>query len=122
MREDDLVAHRADIVAALHGFRHIVLAVKHAMHSHVLVRHIRRQFVLQTVNVNENAVEFFFVLFELLEALFALGLPSSIFLGNQSSHFESSSSDLVINECTNTGKILIDVCIAHANDRQIVVL
>ena len=77
---DDLVAHGADIVAALHRLRHIIFAVKHAMHGHVLVRHIRRQLVLQTVNVNENAVEFFFVLFELLEALFALSLPSSIFL------------------------------------------
>ena len=83
---DDLVAHGADIVAALHGLRHIVLAVKHTMHGHIFIRHIRRQFILQTVNVNENAVEFFFVLFELLEALFALDLPSSIFLGNQSSH------------------------------------
>ena len=95
---DDLVAHGADIVAALHGFRHIVTASEHAMHSHILVRHIRRQFVLQTVNVNENAVEFFFVLFELLEALFALGLPSSIFLGNQFSHinYPSNSSTLKI--------------------------
>ena len=56
------------------------------MHGHVLVRHIRRQFILQTVNVDKNTVQFFFVLFELLKALFALGLPSSIFLGNQSSH------------------------------------
>ena len=95
---DDLVAHGADIVAALHRFRHIVFTVKYAMHGHILVRHIRRQFVLQTVNVNKNAVEFFFVLFELLEALFALGLPSSIFLGNQSSHFNypSNSSTLKI--------------------------
>ena len=89
---DDLVAHGADIVAALHRLRHIVLTVKHTMHSNILVRHIRCQFVLQPVNVNENAVEFFFVLFELLEALFALGLPSSIFLGNQSSHINYPSN------------------------------
>ena len=94
---DDLVAHGADIVAALHRLRYIVLAVKHAMHGHVFIRHIRRQFVLQTVNVNENAVEFFFVLFELLEALFALGLPSSIFLGNQSSHINYPSNSSVVN-------------------------
>ena len=64
------------------------------MHGHVFIRHIRRQFVLQTVNVNENAVEFFFVLFELLEAFFALGLPSSIFLGNQFSHINYPSTNL----------------------------
>ena len=92
---DYFIAHGADIVRALHALRHIVLAVKHAMHGHILVRHIRRQFVLQTVNVNENAVEFFFVLFELLEALFALGLPSSIFLGNQSSHINYPSNSSV---------------------------
>ena len=92
---DNLIAHGADIVAALHRLRYIVLAVKHAMHRHILVRHIWRQFVLQTVNVNENAVEFFFVLFELLEALFALGLPSSIFLGNQSSHINYPSNSSV---------------------------
>ena len=92
---NDLVAHGADVIAALHGFRHIIFAVKHAMHGHILVRHIRRQFVLQAVNVNENAVEFFFVLFELLEAGFTLGLPSSIFLGNQSSHINDSSNSSV---------------------------
>ena len=92
---DNLVAHGADIVAAFHRFRHIVFAVKHAMHSHILVRNIWCQFVLQTVNVNENAVEFFFVLFELLEALFALGLPSSIFLRNQSSHINYPSNSSV---------------------------
>ena len=75
---DDLVSHGTDVVAALHGFWHIVLAVEHAMHGHILVRHIRRQFVLQAVNVNENAVKFFFVLFELLEAVFTLLLPCSI--------------------------------------------
>ena len=88
---NDLVAHGADVVAALHGLRHIVFAVKHAMHGHILLRHVRRQFVLQTVNVNKNAVEFLFVLFELLEALFALGLPGSIFLGNQSPHIIAPS-------------------------------
>ena len=84
---DDLIPHGTDVVAALHGFWHIVTAIEHTVHGHILVRHIRCQFVLQAVNVNENAIEFFFVLFKLLEALFALSLPGSIFLGNQSSHF-----------------------------------
>ena len=92
---DDLVAHGADVVAALHRLRHIIFAVKHAMHGHVFIGHIRRQFVLQTVNVNETAVEFFFVLFELLETGFALGLPGSIFLRNQSSHINDSSNGSV---------------------------
>ena len=100
---DNLVAHGADIVAALHRFRHIVFAVKHAMHSHILVRNIRCQFVLQPVNVNENAVEFFFVPFELLEALFALGLPSSIFFRNQSSHM----SDPLFVFCPQLGQDLL---------------
>ena len=65
------------------------------MHGHVLICHIRRQFVLQAVNVNKNAVEFFFVLFELQKAVFAFLLPSSIFLGNQFSHINYSSDSLV---------------------------
>ena len=90
----NLIPHGADIIAALHGLRYIVFAVKHAMYSNILVRHIRCQFILQAVDVDENAVQFFFVLFELLEAFFALGLPSSIFLGNQSSHINYPSTNL----------------------------
>ena len=56
------------------------------MHGDILVRHIRGKLVLQTIDVDEDAVQFFFVLFELLEAVFAFLLPSSIFIGNQSSH------------------------------------
>ena len=92
---DNLVTHGVDVVAALHELRYIIFAVKHAMHGHILVRHIRRRFILQTVNVNGNAVEFFFVLFELLEAPFALGLPSSIFLENQSSNINYPSNSSV---------------------------
>ena len=75
---DDLVSHGTDVVAALHGLRHIIFTVKHAMHGHILVRHIRRQFVLQAVNVNENAVKFFFVLFELLETVFTFLFPCGV--------------------------------------------
>ena len=75
---DDLVSHGADVVAALHGLRHIIFTVKHAMHGHILVRHIRRQFVLQAVNVNENAVKFFFVLFKLLETVFTFLFPCGV--------------------------------------------
>ena len=82
---DDLVAHGADIARALHRLRHIVLTVKHTMHGHILVRHIRRQFILQTVNVNENAVEFFFVYLKILKALFAFIFPCIIVVF-QSSH------------------------------------
>ena len=55
------------------------------MHGHILVRHIRRQFILQTVNVNENAVEFFFVYLKILKALFAFIFPCIIVVF-QSSH------------------------------------
>ena len=72
---NDLVAHGADIVAAFHGLWHIVLAIKQAIHGHILVRHIRRQLILQAVNIDENAVKLFFVLFEVLKAGFALLLP-----------------------------------------------
>ena len=59
-------------------------------------------YMVKPVNVNENAVEFFFVLFELLEALFALGLPSSIFLGNQSSHINNPSNNLNVKLCVRS--------------------
>ena len=64
------------------------------MHGDVLVCYLRRQLVLQAVNVNENAVEFFFVGFELPETRFALLLPCSVFIGNQFSHIDSSNSSI----------------------------
>ena len=48
------------------------------MHGDVLVRHLRSQLILQAVDVNKNPVEFFFVCFELLEAVFTFLLPCSI--------------------------------------------
>ena len=119
---DNLVAHGADIVAALHRLRHIVLAVKHAMYSNILVRHIRRQFILQAVNVNENAVEFFFVLFELLETLFALGLPSSIFLGNQVSHINNSSYNLNTKLACQVASLVFKLVLSSYQDSTKLVL
>ena len=71
---NNLVAHGADVVAALHGLRHSVLAVEHPMHGDVLVCHLRRQLVLQAVDVNKNAVEFFFVGFECIKMKLTLVL------------------------------------------------
>ena len=41
----------------------------------------------QAVNINKNAVQFFFVGFELLEPLLTFFLPCGKFIANQSSHF-----------------------------------
>ena len=37
-------------------------------HGHVLIRHLRRQLILQAVDVNEDAVQLFFVGLELFKA------------------------------------------------------
>ena len=37
-----LVAQGAHIITTLHGLRHIVFAIKDAMHGHILISHIRR--------------------------------------------------------------------------------
>ena len=55
-QRDDFIPLSADIVAALHGLRHIVLGVKNAVDGNILVRHIVCQFVLQTVDVDKSAI------------------------------------------------------------------
>ena len=92
---DNFIPHGADVIAPFHTLRHIVFAVIHPVDSNVLVRYLRGQFVLQAVNVNENAVEFFFVLFKLLEAGFAFLLPGGVFIGNQFSHINFPSDNSV---------------------------
>ena len=62
---DDLIPHGADIAAAPHALRHIILAVKHTMHGDISVRHLRDQLVLEAIDVDEDAVEFLFVFLEL---------------------------------------------------------
>ena len=44
-------------------------------HSHVLVLHLRSQLILQAVDVDEDAVQLFFVGLELFKALLADPLP-----------------------------------------------
>ena len=58
-----------------------------AAYGHVFIFHFRGQLVLQAVNINKNAVQFFFVGFELLEPLLTFFLPCGKFIANQSSHF-----------------------------------
>ena len=75
---DHLVAFGAHVVATLHALGHVFLCIEHAVDGHVPVRHLRGQLILQAVDVDEDAVEFFFVGFELLETFFTFGLPSFI--------------------------------------------
>ena len=49
-------------------------------HGHVLVVHVGGQFVLQAVDVNEDAVEFFLIGFELGKPRVAFGLPRGEFV------------------------------------------
>ena len=50
--------------------------------GYVPVLHLRRQLVLEAVNVDENAIEFFFVGFELIEASRAFCVPLFVFIRN----------------------------------------
>ena len=77
---DDLVPEGADIIAPLHGLGDIVLGVENSMYGDILVGHLRGKFVLEAVDVNEDAVQFLLVGFELLEPGLALRLPGSEFV------------------------------------------
>ena len=57
----------ACIVAVFHAIRHFITVFKYPVHRYVLIFHFRGQFVLQAVNINKNAVQLFFVFFQLLE-------------------------------------------------------
>lgn len=50
------------------------------MYGDILVGHFRREFLLQTVNFDKNAIQFFFVGFQLLEPGFTFGLPGGKFI------------------------------------------
>ena len=52
---DDLVTKSADIVAALHGLGDIVLGID-PLYGDILIGHLGDRLVLETVDVNENAV------------------------------------------------------------------
>ena len=58
-----------------------------AAHGHVLVFHFRGQLILQTVNINKDAVQFFLIGLELLETLLTFFLPCGKFIAYQFSHF-----------------------------------
>ena len=58
-----------------------------ATHGHILVFHFRGQLILQTVNINKDAVQFFLVGLELLETLLTFFLPCGKFIAYQFSHF-----------------------------------
>mgnify|MGYP000087387735 CR=1 FL=1 len=44
-------------------------------HGNIFIFHFRGQFILQTVDVNENAVQLFFVGFQLVKAVITFRLP-----------------------------------------------
>ena len=52
---DDLVPKSADIVAALHGLGDIVLGID-PLYGDIFIGHLVDRLVLETVDVNENAV------------------------------------------------------------------
>ena len=58
---------------------HIPAKVRFA-HSHIFIFHFWGQFVLQAVNINKNAVQFFLVGFQLLKAFFTFASPNVIAL------------------------------------------
>ena len=47
-------------------------------HGHIFIFYFRCQLVLQAVNVNKNAVQFFFVGFQLVKTFIALALPQEV--------------------------------------------
>ena len=52
-------------------------------HGHILVIHFRGQFILQAVNINKNAVQFFLVGFQLIKSVVTFRLPLGKGLGNR---------------------------------------
>ena len=55
-------------------------------HGHVLVLHFRGQFVLQAVNINKDAVQFFLISFQFLKTLLTFFLPCGKFICDEFSH------------------------------------
>ena len=47
-------------------------------HSNIFIFHFRGQFVLQAVNVDKNAIQLFFIGFQLVKTFIALALPQQI--------------------------------------------
>ena len=45
------------IIAAGHGFRHVLLPVEHPVDSDILIRHFRSQFVLESVQIDKDPVQ-----------------------------------------------------------------
>ena len=83
---DDFVSEGAHIAAALHGFGNVILGIENSMYRDILVGHLRGQLVLQAVDVDEDAVQFFLVGFQLLEPGFTFGLPGGKFIGDKGPH------------------------------------
>ena len=64
----------------------LVRLVDDAVHRDITVGHLGRQFVLQAIDVDKDAVEFFLVGFELGKAREALGFPGFVLVLDQFGH------------------------------------
>lgn len=62
---------RQHVVVALHRVGDILLRVVDARDRHILVGHIRRQLILQAIDIDKDAVKLFLVGFDMLEKLLA---------------------------------------------------
>ena len=71
----------------------------------VLILDFRGQFVLQAVDVDEDAVEFFLVGFELGEAVIALTLPEHIAQFHRAGDFGALTMVVVRHDCADGGGI-----------------
>ncbi len=72
---DDLIPEGADVAAALHALGDLLLGAEDPVDGDVPVRHLGGEFLLEAVDVDENAVELLLVGLDLLEAGFTLRLP-----------------------------------------------
>ena len=66
------------IAGALQRGRDVVFGIHQIVDGHILVGHDRVKFVLQAVDVDEDAVQSFFIGFQLVEAFFTLVSPCAI--------------------------------------------
>ena len=85
----ETIIEGADVAAALHALGDVLLGAEDPVDGDVLVRHLGGEFLLEAVDVDEDAVELLLVGLKLLEAGFALRLPGGEFVRDkysQSSH------------------------------------
>ena len=75
-----LVRLRANVIAALQLFWHIIVTVEDDVHTHLVERHLNRNLILHMVDFGKDAVELFLVGLKLIKALVAFSFPGVIHL------------------------------------------